>query len=132
MATLSFEGESHGEIVQKVRRWLASVEGGSPDSRLTTAEAISQGAELTKEALRVIAQSAPSPVAQSDIFKSLTNLGYKATESTKEALLDGLDSLEQITGGSVVHKASEAGRAAVYQMSESMARAFLKTITGSR
>jgi len=27
MATLSFEGETHGELVVKVRRWLASQEG---------------------------------------------------------------------------------------------------------
>ena len=27
MATLSFEGETHGELVVKVRRWLASLEG---------------------------------------------------------------------------------------------------------
>jgi hypothetical protein len=132
MATLSFEGESHDEIVQKVRRWLSSVDGATPENRLTTAEAISQGAELTKEALRVIAQAAPAPVAQSDLFKSLTNLGYKATDTTKTALLDGLDSLEQVTGGSVVRKATETGRSVVYQMSESVARAFLKSLTGTR
>ena len=53
MATLSFEGESHGELVVKVRRWLASVEG-QDEGNLTTHEAIEQGAELTKEALRIM------------------------------------------------------------------------------
>ena len=28
MPTLSFDGETHGEIVVKVRRWLASTRGG--------------------------------------------------------------------------------------------------------
>jgi hypothetical protein len=27
MASLSFEGETHDEIVRKVRRWLASLDG---------------------------------------------------------------------------------------------------------
>ena len=58
MATLSFEGETHGELVVKVRRWLASVEG-EDGGHLTRVEAVEQGAELTKEALRVIASAAP-------------------------------------------------------------------------
>ena len=28
MPTLMFEGETHDEIVRKVRRWLASIDGG--------------------------------------------------------------------------------------------------------
>ena len=71
MASLSFEGETHGELVVKVRRWLASVEG-DPEAHLTRTEAVEQGAELTKEALRVIASAAPKPVAQSDVVKALT------------------------------------------------------------
>ena len=31
MASLSFEGETHDEIVLKVRRWLQSTEGASED-----------------------------------------------------------------------------------------------------
>ena len=48
MASLTFEGETHGEIVVKVRRWLASLDG--EESELTVHEAIQQGAELTKDA----------------------------------------------------------------------------------
>ena len=40
MPTLSFEGETHGEIVVKVKRWLASIED-QPESHLTAVEAIS-------------------------------------------------------------------------------------------
>ena len=64
MATLSFDGETHGELVVKVRRWLASVEG-QEEGALSTRDVVDQSAELTKEALRIIAAAAPEPVAQS-------------------------------------------------------------------
>jgi hypothetical protein len=127
MATISFEGETHGELVVKVRRWLASVEG-EEDGNLTTHEAINQGAELTKEALRIIASAAPEPVAQSEVVKALTNAGYKATDLTKQAVVDGLDSVEEVTGGSVVKLAQDATKTAVYQMNTTVARAILKSL----
>src|SRR3954447_1340160 len=127
MAQLSFEGETHGEIVQKVRRWLASLEG-DPDGELSVAEAIEEGAELTKDALRVIASAAPGPVAQSEVVKALTGMGYKATDATKRALIDGLDSIEQLTGGSVVKAARDARKSAVYQMNSTIARQILKSL----
>jgi hypothetical protein len=127
MATISFEGETHGELVVKVRRWLASVEG-EEEGVLTPHEAINQGAELTKEALRIIASAAPEPVAQSEVVKALTNAGYKATDTTKQAIVDGLDSLEEVTGGSVVKLARDASKTAVYQMNATVARQILKTL----
>jgi hypothetical protein len=127
MATLSFEGESHGEIVQKVRRWLASIEG-EEEGELTVVEAITQGAELTKDALRIIASAAPGPVAHSEVMKALTGLGYKATDATKSALIDGLDSVEELTGGSVVKAARDARKSAVYQMNSTIARQILKSL----
>ena len=74
MATLSFEGETHGELVTKVRRWLASVEG-EDEGNLSTHEVVDQSAELTKEALRIIASAAPEPVAQSELVKALISAG---------------------------------------------------------
>jgi hypothetical protein len=127
MATLSFEGETHGELVVKVRRWLASLEGEDV-GHLTSHEAVEQGAELTKEALRIIAAAAPEPIAQSEIVKALTTAGYKATDATKQALVDGLDSVEEVTGGSVVKLARDASKAAVYQMNATMARQILKSL----
>jgi hypothetical protein len=127
MATLSFEGETHGELVVKVRRWLASVEGAGEGS-ITPVEAIQQGAELTKEALRIIASAAPEPIAQNEVVKALTNMGYKATDVTKAALIDGLDSVEELTGGSVVKLARETSRSAVYQMNVTIARQILKAL----
>ena len=127
MATISFEGETHGELVVKVRRWLASVDG-EEEGHVSPAEAISQGAELTKEALRIIASAAPEPVAQSEIVKALTNAGYKATDATRQALVDGLDSMEEATGGSVVKMARDASKAGVYQMNTTIARQILKSL----
>lgn len=127
MATLSFEGETHGELVVKVRRWLASVEG-QEEGNLSTQEAINQGAELTKEALRIIASAAPEPVAQSEVVKALTGAGYKATDMTKQAMVEGLDSLEEVTGGSVVKLARDASKTAVYQMNATVARQILKSL----
>ena len=63
MPTLSFEGETNGEILIKVRRWLASVEG-TEQGNISAVQAVSQGAELTKEALRIIATSAPQHLLQ--------------------------------------------------------------------
>jgi hypothetical protein len=127
MATLSFEGETHGELVQKVRRWLASVEG-EVEGHLTAFEAIDQAAEVTKEALRIIASAAPEPVAQSDIVKALTSAGYKATDATRQAVKDGLDSLAEITGDGVVKTARDARRSAVYQMNSAVARQMLRAL----
>jgi hypothetical protein len=129
MATLSFEGETHGDLVQKVRRWLASVDGAA-EGHLGPAEAVAQGAELTKDALRVIASAAPAPVAQSELMKALTAMGYKATDATRDSIIDGLDNVEQLTGGSGVKLARDASRSAIYQMNSTIARQILKGLKG--
>lgn len=127
MPELTFEGETHGELVVKVRRWLSSVEGQEVTG-LTAVEAVNQGAELTKEALRIIASAAPEPVAQSELVKALTNAGYKATDTTKQAMHDGLDSLEEVTGGSVVKMVQDTSKSVVYQMNTAVARQILKSL----
>jgi hypothetical protein len=127
MPTLTFDGETHGEIVLKVKRWLASLEGSDEES-ISAVQAIEQGAELTKDALRIIASAAPGPVAQSDLMKGLTNMGYKATDATKGALMTGLDTIEEATGGSVVKQVSKAGRRAAYEMNATVARQILKSL----
>jgi hypothetical protein len=127
MPELTFEGETHGELVVKVRRWLASVDGQEP-SNMSAVEAVNQGAELTKEALRIIASAAPEPIAQSDVVKGLTNMGYKVTDGTKAAVVSGLDTIEEATGGGVVHQATKAAGKVVYQMNATMARQLLRSI----
>lgn len=129
MPSVTFEGETHGEIVVKVRRWLASVDG-EEDGGLTAVEAVTQGAELTKDALRIIASAAPEPVAQSDIVKGLTNMGYKATDATASAVVAGLDSIEEMTGGGVVQQATDVGRKVMWQMNSTIARQLLRSLRG--
>jgi len=127
--SLSFDGETHGEIVVKVKRWLASLENNET-TNLSAVEAIEQGAELTKDALRIIASAAPGPVAQSELLKGLTNMGYKATDATKGALVAGLDSIEEATGGSVVKQVTKTGRRVAYEMNSTIARQVLKSLRG--
>jgi hypothetical protein len=129
MPTLTFEGETHGEIVVKVRRWLASVEG-TEVANISAVEALNQGAELTKEALRIIASSAPEPIGQSEVVKGLTNMGYKVTDATKDAVVSGLDTIEEATGGGVVRQATKAAGKVAYQMNATMARQLLRSLRG--
>jgi hypothetical protein len=129
MATLSFEGETHAELVAKVRRWLASVDGEHAGV-LSPQDALEQGAEITKDALRVIASAAPEPIAQSEVVKALTGMGYKATDATKEALSSGLDSFDELTGGGVIDRARKTSRSAMYQMNAAVARQILRAMKG--
>lgn len=127
MPTLSFEGETNGEIIIKVRRWLSSIDGNE-DVAPAMQDAIAQGAELTKDALRIIAAAAPTPVAQSDLVKGLTSMGYKATDATKSAMITGLDTIEEVTGGGVVRQVTDASRKAVWEMNSQIAKQLLKTL----
>ncbi len=128
MPSLSFEGETHDEIVQKVRRWLASVDGDLAGA-IGAADVVNQSAELTKDALRVIAQSAPGGVGESDLIKALTTMGYKATDQTREATLTALDAVETATGGSVVRRVASSGTKAVFEMNTAIAKQLLKSVT---
>jgi hypothetical protein len=129
MPKLTFEADTQQELVAQVKRWLASLEADD-DGSITVTQAISQGAELTKDALRVIASAAPKPVAQNDLVKSLTEMGYKATDATSKALVDGLGNVETLTGGSVLRQVSQRGRSAMYQMNSKVAKQVLKTLHG--
>lgn len=130
MPALSFEGETHDEITQKVRRWLASVDGDLVEGS-TVADVVNSSAELTKDALQVIAASAPGPLAQSDLVKALTTMGYKATDVTKEAALSGIDAVETATGGSVVRNVAGQGAKAAWQMNAAIAKQILKSAVKS-
>src|SRR5689334_24311646 len=121
MATLSFDGETHDEIVRKVRRWLASLEGGAEAEALTPVEAVERASELTKDALTVIAQAAPAPVARSEVMKALTRMGYDATEATKKAVVNGLDALADATDSDVVKRVEARRNSIVYEMNAAVA-----------
>ncbi len=130
MPTLTFTADTHQELVGQVKRWLASLEADDEGS-ISVRQAVEQGAELTKDALRIIASAAPKPVAQNDIVKALTDMGYKATDATKERVVDGLGNVEDLTGGSVLRSVSEKGRNAVYEMNVTIAKQILKSLHGT-
>jgi hypothetical protein len=125
--TVVFEGATHADIVDQVKTWLAAVE--EPD-RLSASEAIEQGAGLYKDALRIIATAAPRPVAENEIVKSLTDMGYRATDVTKDRLLDGLARVEELSGGTLVKDVRDTGQKAVFQMNATLAKQILRQFTG--
>ena len=127
MPTLSFEGDTHEELVRKVRRWLGSVNGH--EERLDLPEAVERASELTKDALTVIAQSAPAPIARNEVVKAVTRMGYEATESTKKAVIAGLDALSDATEGDVVKRIEKARNSVVYEMNAAVARQVLRLLT---
>ena len=129
MASLSFEGETHGEIVRKVRRWLASLDG-APEETLSAVEAVERASELTKDALTVIAKAAPAPVARSEVMKALTRMGYDATEATKKAVVNGLDALADATDTDVVKKVEARRNSIVYEMNAAVAKQLLRSLRG--
>jgi hypothetical protein len=128
MPSLAFEGETHDELVRKVRRWLASVEG--EDQQIGAVEAVEKASELTKDALAVVAAAAPGPIASSDIFKGLKKMGYDATDGTKRAVTSGLNALAEVTGGGLLKRADRARKDALYEMNVSVARQMLKSLRG--
>jgi len=130
MPQLIFEAETHAELVTQVRRWLASSENDAT-GRMSVSTAVTQGAGLTKDALRIVAAAAPTPVAQNDLVKSLTNMGYKATDVTSKAVVDGLGSVEALTGGSVVRHVTNRGAATLWSMNTKVAKQVLRSLAGS-
>jgi hypothetical protein len=125
MPTLSFEGETHAEIVRKVRRWLTSL--NQPEEVITSVEAVERASEITKDALTVIAQSAPAPVRSSELFKALTRMGYQNTEMTKKAVISALDNSAETQDG-IVRRLEGAGRAAMYEMNAAVAKQLLRAL----
>ena len=118
MVTMTFEGETHAEVVEQVRDWLGTVDPPA-EGPITPAEAIEAGAGVTKDALRIIASSAPSPIQQSDLVKRITEMGYRATDATKVRLIDGLERVQ------------EAGRSAIYEMPGAIAKQLRRSLSGT-
>lgn len=129
MPKVTFEGETQQEIVVQVRRWLASLEADDGGA-ISVQTAVSQGADLTKDALRIVASSAPRPIAQNDLVKALTDMGYKATDVTRDRLVAGLGNVEAVTGGSVVRSVGQKGRDAVFEMNSTIAKQILRGLAG--
>jgi hypothetical protein len=123
MATLSFEGETHQELVTKVKRWLASLQG--EEELLSPTEVVAASAELTKDALRILANAAPKPVAQSDLVKGLTSMGYSVTDSTAKAVTDLMGTVAQVSDGGV-KAVKDTQQNLLWEMNTALAKSVLR------
>ena len=125
MPEIRFSADTHPELVRQVRVWLESTE-----SERGVADVVEASADLTKDALRIIASAAPAPIAQSDLVAGLTKLGHQATDAARDATLAGLDGLASVTDGRLVKKVGEEGAKAAYEMNQATARQVLKSLFG--
>ena len=125
MATLSFEGETHKELVTKVKRWLASLDG--EERPLSPSEAVAASAELTKDALRIIASAAPKPVAESELVKGLTAMGYTVTDNTAKAMTDLMDTVSQVSDGGV-KSVKDTQQNLLWEMNSAVAKSVLRSL----
>jgi hypothetical protein len=80
----------------------------------------------------VVAAAAPEPIAQNDIVKALTNIGFKTTDATRDALLQSLNALSTVTGGGLVKQVSDAQAAAMWEMNQQVAKQVLKSLSRKR
>ena len=125
MPEVSFNADTHPELVRQVTVWLEST-----DSERTAADIVEGSAELTKDALRIVASAAPAPIADSELVKRLTDLGHRSVDAQRDATLAGLDALAQVTDGTLVKKVSEEGAKAAYEMNSKVAKQLLKSLLG--
>jgi hypothetical protein len=130
--TLSFDGETHDEIVAKVRRWLTSVEGRTSPPTAVTATAVESASELAKQALEVVADTYGHG-SHGEMVKTLTRLGTELTEGTKELMVSGLNFLTEVSEANdwgARKQTQGMGRRMVSDFNTAMAKQFLKTLKG--
>ena len=124
MPDLTFTASSHAELVIQVRQWLETAES----TKTTPATSVGKSAELAKDALRVVADAAQKPIAESDLLKALTEMGYDVTDRTRDTLLVGLGVATEVTDGSFVRKAQSSGEAAFFEMNSAFAKRLLSRL----
>ena len=92
---------------------------------------VERATELTKDALTVIAQAAPGPIARSEVFKAPHRAwATRPPRTTKRAVINGLDALAEHRGGGSVKRASDARRSVVYEMNAAVAKQVLRALRG--
>jgi len=123
MPELKFVARTHPELVRQVRDWLATCEGDR-----SMADVITDSSELTKDALRIISAAAPAPVAESELVKTLTKLGYRATDLTRATLVAGIDTVNRTNDGLMVKTAKKAGKTVFFTVTPIAARQVRKVL----
>ena len=132
MATVTFEAETLDELVRKMKAWIRSADemanrsAGIASVVGRTSEATS---DLAKAAIELIAKAAPEPVSSSELFKRLTALGYEVTETAQKTVTSTLDALSNTEDeGGLMDRVDKARDAALYEMSQAVARGVLRII----
>lgn len=123
MPEIRFTADTHPELLRQVRVWLESAE-----QERSAADVVDVSADLTKDALRLVASSAPTAIAESELVKGLTELGYRATDLTRDRVIASLDTLAAVTDGRLVKRVGEGGSKAAYEMNTGVARQLLKSV----
>ena len=123
MPELKFSARTHPELVRQVRDWLSTAEG-----ERSMADVITESSELTKDALRIIAAAAPAPVAESELVKTLTKLGYRATDLTRATLIAGLETVSGANDGLMMKTARKASKTMLFTMSPRAAKQMRKLL----
>lgn len=130
MANVTFEADSLEDLVVQMKRWISTYDSPNKASDIVNLIGTATGAtgDLAKAAIAMVANSAPEPISSSDIFKRLTQLGYEVTESAQKTVTSTLDTLANDDGVGIVEKVDKARDAALYEMSQAVARGVLKII----
>lgn len=98
--------------MRQVREWLVTAEGDR-----TLSDVVTDSADLTKDALRIIADAAPRAVSEHDLVRALVSLGYRITDTTRDTLVAGLDALGAVSDPRVTATAARA-----YKLNASVAK----------
>ncbi len=132
MATVTFEAESLDELVRKMKAWIKSADemANRPAGIAGVVEKTSEAtSDLAKAAIELIAKAAPEPVSSSELFKRLTALGYEVTETAQKTVTSTLDALSNTEDeGGLMDRVDKARDAALYEMSQAVARGVLRII----
>ncbi len=131
MATVTFEAETLGELIRKMKTWIGEAESGTGPGGITGAVEKTTGAtsELAKAAIGLVASAAPEPISSSEIFKRLTSLGFEISDTAQKTIVSTLDSLAQDGADEgLIEKVDRARDAAIYEMSQAVARGVLRVL----
>ncbi|MDA8262205.1 MAG: hypothetical protein M0Z47_05165 [Actinomycetota bacterium] len=131
MATVTFEAETLGELIRKMKMWIGEAESGTGPGGITGAVEKTTGAtsELAKAAIGLVASAAPEPISSSEIFKRLTSLGFEISDTAQKTIVSTLDSLAQDGADEgLIEKVDRARDAAIYEMSQAVARGVLRVL----
>ena len=116
--------------MSKVKKWLASQAG---DERSVGDGRGHRDRRHHERGAREWRAAAPEPIAQNELVKALTGMGYKATDATRDAMHPVLQrAVSTVTGGGLLKPVSDAQAAAMWEMNQQVAKQVLKGLSRKR